>query len=60
MAKMTEEEKAARKAEREAKQKAELEAYAKEVAAGFPPLTREQADVIATLLFPSAGRWPRS
>jgi hypothetical protein len=52
MSRLTAEEKARRKAQREAEQHARIQEYAAKVAAEAPPLTREQIDLIATLLRP--------
>jgi len=49
---MTDAEKAARKAQREADQKARLAAHIKKAVDGFPPITDEQATKVASLLWP--------
>lgn len=50
MARMTEEQKAARRAEREAKQKADIQAWAQKKAEELPPLTDEQIFKIARIM----------
>jgi hypothetical protein len=52
MAKMTEEEKQRRKADREAARTAEQDAYIKRLVAEAPPLTSEQRAKLASLLRP--------
>lgn len=51
MARMTEEQKAARKAEREAKQKADIQAWARKKAEEMPPLTEEQIAKVSRILY---------
>ena len=50
--KLSEEEKARRKAQRVADAKAELDAYIEKVVAEAPPFTQAQRDLIAGLLRP--------
>lgn len=59
MPRLSDEEKAVRAAAREAKLKAEINAWAEKVVAEAPPLTQEQIDTIAVLLKPELGKSPR-
>jgi hypothetical protein len=59
MARLSDEEKAARAAAREAKRKAELDAWVAKTVAEAPPLSQAQIDQIATLLKPELAKGPR-
>lgn len=52
---MSDQEKEARRQQREAEQKAKVDAYVKKVLAEAPPLSPEQADHLAALLGPDWG-----
>lgn len=60
MPRLSDEEKAARAAAREAKRKAEIQAWAEKVVAEAPPLTQEQIDAIAILLRPELAKGRKS